>query len=70
MTGYTFALSCNHCGGELEHLADGLPSRAHTTAVARCTNCRRQWQPIVYLVPVIDPRSEYRREYRAKLATA
>lgn len=45
MQGYSFALTCVMCGGELTHQADGVPQthegrRSEVQAVAYCSECR------------------------------
>lgn len=45
---YTFTITCQYCGGPVQHLADGKPTEAGTrsSVVAKCVThgCRRSWR--------------------------
>lgn len=39
MTGYTFTLTCPHCGGAMTHQADGAFTTYGSAALACCGTC-------------------------------
>ena len=70
ITGYWFAFTCPHCGGEVDHVADGRPiAGTEASAVCRCARCDRHWHVLTTVRPVIHPESVARRDKRKK-ATA
>lgn len=49
MNGYGFTVDCLCCGGQLEHLANGVAARTEARAVARCVDCHKEWLLTVHL---------------------
>lgn len=46
--GYTFAVTCPRCGGEVEHLATGaVHAGTEAGSVFRCARCRHRWHVLV-----------------------
>lgn len=39
MNAFTFAITCPHCGGPLEHIAHGKPSPRQASAMVACESC-------------------------------
>jgi transcription elongation factor Elf1 len=66
-TGYELTVSCPRCGGLLHHL-NGATTLLGTesTAVARCSPCRREWLVVVRLTAVEAPSTAYQRNLRAR----
>lgn len=44
MTGYTFTLTCPHCGERMEHKASGAVYASGTCALAACTDCGAEYR--------------------------
>lgn len=55
MTGYTFTLTCPHCGGVMRHVADGAFSPYGSAALASCTECGSQYRADVRLRALQGP---------------
>ena len=44
MTSYVFSVSCQRCGGDVEHVNATPATSVHAVAVCRCVSCDRQWE--------------------------
>lgn len=56
MIGFTFAVTCPHCGCSLEPLARGKSTGRQTSAMVRCTGCLAEQQVMVTMVQTLSPR--------------
>lgn len=48
--GYSFAITCGQCGGEVRHENGAEPSQAEIKAVAQCVDCGDRWLVQVRMV--------------------
>lgn len=62
-TGFTATVTCTCGSSHLEHLTGSGPDVIGTraTVIARCTDCRRQWQIVATLTP-LNERGRGRRD--------
>ena len=63
--GYSFALSCPTCAGDLAHV-NGVATGTESTAVACCHARRREWAVRAYLVPLASVEQRQARERQAR----
>ena len=51
MTSYRFEVSCQRCGGDVEHVNATPATSVHAVAVCRCVSCDRQWELYLTMTP-------------------
>lgn len=53
-----FPLPCPHCGGQLEHVAEGRTTDRMAVLQSRCSHCRATWAARLEVAAMTPPRAE------------